>query len=367
MRAQPVGVVGTRYLWVDVAKGVCMALVVLRHLSLWFEGQINPGDAAIWWTISEILSPLRMPLFFFLSGFLAVRALSRPLRASQSRTLGLYVLYALWTFLFLARLFIPAARGGGDAPTAPELALSLILPTSFWYLWALPAFFLLSWALMKVMGRHAAWALVPLLALSTAGQAIEDATLGVLTDPMDALKLGSVSENAVWFFLGVVGRPLWLAAMERASVVRLVVGVAGYVAAYIALGSVDLLGPGKVLLAAIALWTSLQALAVLDMETAPMRAFAAVGRMTLPVYIFHIFAISAMSGAVSAVGVERILAEHAPVWGAILPPVLAVIVILACRLVGGWILGSRARWLLEPRAWLPTGRPAPSESFAAHR
>ena len=363
MRAEQVGVVGARYLWVDAAKGICMALVVLRHLSLWFEGQINPGDAAIWWTVSEILSPLRMPLFFFLSGFLAVRALSRPLRASQSRTIGLYVVYALWTFLFLARLFIPAARGGGDAPTAPELALSLILPTSFWYLWALPAFFLLAWGLKRVFGRHAAWALVPLVLLSVAGQSIEDATLGVLTDPMDALKLGSVSENAVWFVLGVFGRPLWLAAMEKATVLRLVGGVVGYAAAYGALASAGLLGPGKVVLAVIALWASSQALALFDMQTPPMRAFAAVGRMTLPVYIFHIFAISALSGVVKAAGIDRILAQGAPLWGTILPPVLAVLVILACRLAGRWILGSRARWLLEPRAWFPVERRSPVGSL----
>lgn len=359
------GVVGARYLWVDAAKGICMALVVLRHLALWFEGEINSGAPAVWWTVSEFLSPLRMPLFFFLSGFLAVRALSRPLRASQARTVGLYVVYALWTFLFLSRLFLPVARGGGDAPTAGELALSLVLPTSFWYLWALPAFFLLAWALQKVLGRHAAWALVPLLALSVAGQSIEDATIGVLTDPMDALKLGSVAENAVWFVLGVVGRPVWLAAMQKASLVRLVIGVVGYAVAYAGLAAVDLLGPGKVILAVIALWVSLQALALIDMSSALMRAFAAVGRMTLPVYIFHIFAISVLSGAIGLSGLSRLLGEHAAVWGAVLPPVLAVAIILACRLVGGWILGSRLRWLLEPRAWFPTdarGTPQPVDA-----
>jgi uncharacterized membrane protein YcfT len=353
MREDQTGVIGARYLWVDAAKGICMALVVLRHFSLWFEGEINGGSAALWWTVSEFLSPLRMPLFFFLSGFLAVRALSRPLRASQARTIGLYVIYALWTFLFLARLFIPAARGGGEAPTAGELALSLILPTSFWYLWALPAFFLLAWALRKVLGRHLVWALVPLAVLSIAGQSIEDATLGVLTDPMDALKLGSVSENAVWFVLGVVGRPLWLAAMERASVLRLVGGVAGYAAAYALLAAADLLGPGKIVLAVVALWVSLNALALLDMRTPVMRAFAAVGRMTLPVYIFHIFAISAISGVVGIIGLDVVLGANVPLWGTIVPPVAATVVIIACRLVGGWILRSRARWLLEPRAWFP--------------
>jgi uncharacterized membrane protein YcfT len=353
MREEQTGVVGARYLWVDAAKGICMALVVLRHFSLWFEGEINGGSAAIWWTVSEFLSPLRMPLFFFLSGFLAVRALSRPLRSSQARTIGLYVIYALWTFLFLSRLFIPAARGGGDAPTAGELAVSLILPTSFWYLWALPAFFLLAWGLQKVLGRHMAWALVPLAVLSIAGQSIEDATLGVLTDPMDALKLGSVAENAVWFVLGVVGRPLWLAAMERASALRLAGGVVGYAAVYSFLAATDLLGPGKFVLAVIALWVSLNALALLDMRAPVLRAFGAVGRVTLPVYIFHIFAISAISGVVGIVGLDRVLGENAQLWGAIVPPVAAILVIIACRLVGGWVLASRLRWLLEPRAWFP--------------
>ena len=132
--------------WPDVAKGFCMVLVVLWHVALWMRDEFGGATAvAPWAVVAHYFSPLRMPLFFFISGFLSARALARPLQESRRRTIGLYYLYSLWTCLFLSRLFIPQARDGGQAPSLSDLALSLLMPTSYWYLWALPAFFIFTW------------------------------------------------------------------------------------------------------------------------------------------------------------------------------------------------------------------------------
>lgn len=72
-------------LWVDTLKGACILLVVLYHTVLpGFEGTIKYLSAGwvpaeIWIQFNTVLSPLRMPAFFFVSGLLAANGiLNRP-------------------------------------------------------------------------------------------------------------------------------------------------------------------------------------------------------------------------------------------------------------------------------------------------
>jgi uncharacterized membrane protein YcfT len=276
-----------RFEWIDAGKGACMVLVVLLHLSLMYENEVNEGAAALWWDVSSVFAPLRMPLFFFISGFLATRAVQRPLGSTRGRTLGIYSVYALWTLLFLARLFVPQARGGGAAPSPGELALSLVLPTSYWYLWALPVFFLIAWACTRLLGERRAWALIPFAVLAAAAPLLKPLTAGLLTEPMDAVKLSSIAANLVWFYAGVVGRDAWLSLMRRATPLTAVLSVAAYAGVFAALRAT---GNGLVLtfaIAAVALLASNQVLAVAGMANPLARALRWVGRQTLPVYVFH--------------------------------------------------------------------------------
>ena len=111
-----------RLAWIDFSKGLCMVLVVLYHLSLWMETEVHSGPG-FWWVISDALNPLRMPLFFFISGYLSISALRRPLGSSRSRTIGLYYVYVLWTGLVPAAAVaaVPLNRHrAGSGATAPE-------------------------------------------------------------------------------------------------------------------------------------------------------------------------------------------------------------------------------------------------------
>ena len=74
-----------RQQWADVAKGVCIVLVVLWHVIMKHYLQIDwdvpvplPG---LWGLLGDLLLPLRMPVFFTLSGMLAANAVHRPWRA----------------------------------------------------------------------------------------------------------------------------------------------------------------------------------------------------------------------------------------------------------------------------------------------
>ena len=51
-----------RIVYIDLAKGICILLVVLDHISN--EGYFSSGD----YPLNEIFEQTRMPLYFILSG-----------------------------------------------------------------------------------------------------------------------------------------------------------------------------------------------------------------------------------------------------------------------------------------------------------
>ncbi|MGX4711629.1 acyltransferase family protein [Rhodococcus ruber] len=342
--------------WPDAAKGLCMVLVVLGHSAIWFDQQVH-GNATFWLTITDIFAPFRMPLFFLISGLMSVNALSRPMDLSRKRTVGLLYLYALWTALFLARLFVPGASDGEDPPHALEIVLSILLPTPFWYLWALPIYFVLTWVAFRALSDRARlWLLVPLVALSAASPWIGTATETVMREPLDPLKLGPAASNALWFYLGACLPALWFSMMGRARWRNLAVATLVYTVLVVPVLAWGVRDEVKVLLAPLALFISAQAFALFSMNTRPMRWMQWVGKSTLSVYILHLFAISIISAAVSKVGLDDILRMN-PLVELLVPLIMAVSLTVICVWAGRIILGSRyIAWLLEAPAALTRPR-----------
>jgi len=344
-----------RFDWVDAAKGFCMVLVVLLHVAGWYEVEVNEGEPTLWFGVSETFAPLRMPLFFFISGFLAGPSLMRTLAGTRRKTIGLFFVFTIWTLLFVSRLFLPAARGGEDAPSGWDVLLSVLLPTSFWYLWALPVFFLLAWLCVRLLGRFRAWALAPFAVLAIVAPLIDPATAHLLEAPLGRTELGSVAANLVWFYAGVCGGPLWMRIMTRARWWKVGVASAVYAALFALASTTDTLSELKFFLAPAALYAAAGMVALLNMNGRLMGALRRIGQLTLPVYIFHIFAISVLSAVVKLGGITGMI--HSGPWSVILPPVLAAVILIASRLLGQLILGSRASWLLSAPDWLVGARP----------
>ncbi|GAA2247388.1 acyltransferase family protein [Herbiconiux moechotypicola] len=136
-------------------------LVVLLHLFVlhyiyFFYG--SPGSELVSVVVDASL-PLRMPLFFLVSGYLAARALWRPWAAVGRRRVWLLVyLYGVW--IVLNALFDLARERlghGGSVDPVRFVAENLIEPqTALWYLYALVVFFLVtrltrSWSLGAVL------------------------------------------------------------------------------------------------------------------------------------------------------------------------------------------------------------------------
>nr|WP_320158108.1 acyltransferase family protein [Raoultella terrigena] len=70
-------------LWINTLKGACILLVVLHHVIITtLEPSmlyLSSGGwvAKIWHYFNQIISPLRMPAFFFVSGLLAINAINK--------------------------------------------------------------------------------------------------------------------------------------------------------------------------------------------------------------------------------------------------------------------------------------------------
>ncbi len=351
-----------RLAWIDFSKGLCMVLVVLYHLSLWMETEVHSGPG-FWWVISDALNPLRMPLFFFISGYLSISALRRPVGSSRSRTIGLYYVYVLWTGLFLLRRWLPFLSSDTE-PEVGQLLLSLVLPTSFWYLYALPVFFLATKALLGVLGSRSAYALIPLAVLSALSPLVQPYTQGLLTEPFDAAKIPSVLGNFLWFYLGVHGTALWARFSRRRNYALPALAAALYIALYAGMTMFRLELLLETLLSCLALFVTAQLVSRINMDSRAGRGLRRVGSQTLPVYIFHIVLISALSAVVKLTGLMPLLQSSPGVAAAVVPPLLVLPTILLCLTAGSLIKRSPFPWLLEAPSFLVATRKLKQDAAA---
>jgi surface polysaccharide O-acyltransferase-like enzyme len=136
-----------RYGWIDLAKALSILLVVLNHELIYFratEWSAGSFAALVWSAASDTAAPVRMPLFFLASGFLAASSLDRERSvAFRKRVFRLFYVYAIWAALFL--LLIPAwpAFGASNLSTTTLILQAIAGYSPAWYLWALPAAFLI--------------------------------------------------------------------------------------------------------------------------------------------------------------------------------------------------------------------------------
>lgn len=340
-----------RKVWIDVAKGLCMVLVVLRHATLWIENEFSGGNTLLWWEVSEFFSPVRMPLFFLISGYLVANAVWRPLSSSRARTIGFLYLYVVWSGLLLLRLWIPVPGINDDTPSWKFFFIALALPTVFWYIWALAFYFVVSWLLLRVFRSLAPWLVVPLFALAFMAPALNEYFIPLIPGPIDALKFGSVALNFVWFYAGIHGRGVWDRISSRTTARWCAVWVVAYVAAF---SLARVAGHREELLPALALIALIATAHAVPLVRAPHLVghhLEAIGKLTFPVYIFHIFGISVISLLAKASGVGAWVSDNVALAGFVIPPVLTVALIWTSMIVGRVILNSPARWLMSPD-WL---------------
>lgn len=154
-----------RETWIDVAKGIAIILVVLFHSVMYLEGA---GVRGPFGSLNPLLDTFRMPLFFFMSGILAAKAITLPFGALfRTRMLRLLYLYVAWVTLQTVVLLAAPPISAAPVNARPlDLVTLFVRPNSnLWFIYALPLFFALAW----LMRRWSPVLQVALTALIAAG------------------------------------------------------------------------------------------------------------------------------------------------------------------------------------------------------
>jgi len=332
-----------RTTWADAAKGGCILLVVLWHTVMKHYLRVDwrlplpiPGA---WGTLGELLLPLRMPLFFTISGLFAAGAVGRSWRVlGRTKAARFGYLYALWLLVHTAALaLVPdfdTARAGSPLELLEQLTIT---PTNLWYLLALAVYFTLAKAVRRV---PTALVLGPALLLSAIAAA------GLVATPGNR---GGLLQNLVFFLAGLRLRP----HVERLATVGWR-PTAAFGSAY-AIIMVLILGLGAQhwfgvwpLVSTVAAGFGIAAAAQVAKWERAGRALAALGRRTLPIYVIHMPVLALLHAAT----VDALSAASPPaqVALAVLEPVAMTALVTAICL--GLHRALRTTWLFD----LPTLR-----------
>ena len=200
--------------WVDVAKGICILMVVAMHSTLGVEKAT--GQASWMGTLVEFARPFRMPDFFLISGLFLSRVIDRDWRRFLDRRvvhfLYFYLLWLTIQFLFKAP-GMAMEEGVGGAVREYLLAIFIEPFGTLWFIWMLPVF-----ALVVRLTRRVP---VPLMLLAGAALEIADVATGHVA-------IDEFAGRFVYFYAGyalarhVFGFARWTGAHRRIVLLLLV-------------------------------------------------------------------------------------------------------------------------------------------------
>jgi len=196
-------------LWINQIKGLCICLVVIYHSVITFYPHLEALHAPpsvllakCWVTFNLYLAPFRMPVFFFISGYLVRRYIDEVdwKTCVDKRLWSIIWVLALWGVLQWQALTHLNAwlAPDRDLNTASNAAYAdslsgfitgmLTASTSLWYLYALVVYF----TLCKLLSR---WKL-PLIGLL----ALVSIAINFL--PLPWWGMNSVVRNMIYYSLG---------------------------------------------------------------------------------------------------------------------------------------------------------------------
>lgn len=335
-----------RLVWADVAKGIAILLVVLLHVHtkhvIHLDWSVPAGIERMWSTFHIVFAPLRIPLFFVISGMFASRALHRPWREVMSkRVANPYYLYVVWLLLHAG--FYGLLGSGIDGLLVTDgrlLAARLLVPTSsLWYVFALALFF----PLAKVLVRWPPW--VGLSAASALALAAPAASRLLPTD----LVAVSIPANFPYFLLGALLPHVIRTMADRASGAQVAVAgtlYAGVVTAYL-LGYHQRFGV-RLVAGYIALWFGVVIAVQATRSPFLARVGSYFGRNTLPIFLLHMPLIAAVRWLAEGRAQhlwERWVLPHS-LLASLYPVALTALIVTAC-MAGHRVLKTPAlRWSL---------------------
>lgn len=337
--------------WVDAAKGLCILLVVLGHAIT--ELQAHGYYTAKWEQFNFFLGPIRMPLFFLLSGLFAGKALKESWHKLANRRIWVMVyLYVLWVplrdfVLFLMPYTHVEASGIVYPPPIADVsqwgarvyntAHAVVEPTSYlWFLWALALFAIITRAFRRVP---------PLIQLVIAG-------LISVWAPFEAASWSwdFVTKMLFFYMLGMYGAPWIFRMAQRRSAVWLAITLTAFLSVAIWVqvtfnsfneGNV---GFTRVYLSTTGALAAVNIMAMLQ-NTRLIVPFEKVGGRTLPIFLMHI-------PMLVLVMIVCDLLLPADPHLVIMTPLVTIIAAVACLWLHRLLLAVGARWLFVRPAWV---------------
>ncbi|MGO2660319.1 acyltransferase family protein [Mycetocola reblochoni] len=316
---------GGREQWIDTARAVAIVLVVLFHAVIFLD---VVQAAGAWPRVNNLLDSFRMPLFFTLSGILAVSSMGRPLRVVWARRAApLLYLYPLWCLIQHAVGWTLGPPVGSE-PSVGGLLRLLVLPDeNLWFILALPLYVL----------AHRAVVSAPTWLVLTTSATVSLVVPLLLPEAAEAWV--KPSRYLVFFTLGLVFSGRIRRAAGRVRTGGAVIAIGAFVAGSLAVRSLaGALGDGaaatvlvptaRTLLGVVAVAAGIAAAVLLSRHGGRIATrVAALGRRTLPVYLLH--TIPLMLGA----AVLGSLWPHGAPLGSLWPPVAAAAAIALSLLV----------------------------------
>jgi uncharacterized membrane protein YcfT len=190
--------------WVDVAKGICIILVVMMHATLGVEkatGDVSDLNAFIEWA-----KPFRMPDFFLISGLFLAARIDRPWRQYlDTKVVHFAYFYVLWlTIQFALKAPGMVAEHGATATFADYLMSFLVPFGTLWFIYLLMIYFVVA-KLLKPLPK--------VLVLVAA------AAMHVFVPHTDIFILDEFANRFVFFYSGYALAPFILAFADRLRLV----------------------------------------------------------------------------------------------------------------------------------------------------
>jgi uncharacterized membrane protein YcfT len=141
---------GDRLAWVDIAKGICILLVVMMH-AVTSTGEAM-GGVGFLHPVVAFAKPFRIPDFFLLSGLFIGRVIDRDWRLfSDRRVVHFAYFYLLWLVIQSAARYGKIVGEAGPAAFAAHLAEALVEPySSLWFIYLLAVFSVVTKVLRRI-------------------------------------------------------------------------------------------------------------------------------------------------------------------------------------------------------------------------
>lgn len=264
----------TRVAWVDIAKGICILLVVMMHATLGVEKAT--GTPTVLNGFIEWAKPFRMPDFFLISGLFLAARIDRPWRSYLDSKVHYFAyFYVLWlTIQFAMKAPGMVAASGAEATILAYLT-GLVQPWgTLWFIYMLAVFFVAA-KLLNEAPKALVWSAAAMLYLAAPH------TGWLLVDEFAA--------RFVFFYTGYWAAPLIFRYAETVTKSPLTL-VAAALVAWAAINAL-LVANGLAFVKGLDLWVSyagvaaVVAFSVILLPTLPGRVLAYCGRNSIKIYL----------------------------------------------------------------------------------